>query len=156
MIQNNSLFIWVLFSFSPVYNLGLHECTFKLYIEWKSYKVLYEICVNSLETWITENIYIPQWYICEEKPIKNSVNWYPVYMIRSSFWKLRPKKFLGKRVNIFEEKYLYFFNREKNCNLRLFYHCAKFQFIWCKKKLLASQKRDRFPIEPGRATPHRG
>ena len=37
-------------------------------------------------------------------------NWYSVYMIQSSFWKFRPKKFLGKYEKRFEEQFLHFCN----------------------------------------------
>ena len=44
--------------------------------------------------------------------MKKRANWYPVYRIRSSFWKFEPQIFLEKRVKILEEFFFIFATRK--------------------------------------------
>ena len=76
--------------------------------------------------------------------------WYIGYMNRSSFWKFWPNFFRGKCSKVLEEYFLHFCNLKKCAIQHLVYIYAKFQLIRCRnrKKLLASQKRDRFPVRP--------
>ena len=72
-------------------------------------------------------------------------------MFRSSFWKFRPNKFLGRRVKTFPNFFLAILNLEKTYNLALGQTIYKVSAHPVQKKILAAQKRDRFL---GQAGPH--
>ena len=78
-------------------------------------------------------------------------------MIRCSFWKFRAEFFLGKRLKILEEILIHFCNLKKTRNLALDLSLCEVSAhsVNKKKKLLDSQKRDRFAVGPGRAVPCR-
>ena len=79
-------------------------------------------------------------------------NWYIEFMIWSSFWKFRLKKILGKGSKTLEEHFLHFRNL-KNMQFRnWFIYMQSSSLIGAElKKLLAPQKRERFPVGAGRA-----
>ena len=78
-------------------------------------------------------------------------NWYLGYRIWSSFWKFRPRKILGKRSKLLEEYFFAFLNlKTVQYRARSIYMQSFSLFGGEVKKLLASQKRDRFPVGPGR------
>ena len=73
-------------------------------------------------------------------------------MIRSSYWKLWPKNILGNRLKILEEHF-YIFTTWKNVQFSAWSICMQSFSSFDKeiKILVASQKRDRFPVGQCRA-----